>query len=188
MCREIANTSCFQQLTCLKFNQNGTILTLADSAGRTRLIDMEKLKKIRSYRVHTSRIGCIEHTGNWGFLTGSKDSSIVHNDIRVKNPDVLTILAHKVEVCGLTNQHHDVASSGNDGKINIWDLRKSTQFQSLKLFTGGVKAIQWCPWKVGQLVAAGGSKDHKLLFWNGNTGEVDRVFDAYSQVTALRLR
>ena len=188
ICREIANSLSFQEPTCLKFNENGAILIITDSKGTTKLIDMEKMKKCRSYRVHTSRIGCIENTENWGFLTGSKDTSIVHNDIRVKDPKVLTILAHKVEVCGLANQNGTVASSGNDGRINIWDLRKSNQFQGLKLFTGGVKAIQWCPWKVGQLVAGGGCKDHKILFWNLGTGEVDRTFEAYSQVTALRLR
>ena len=101
---------------------------------------------------------------------------------------MLVVLAHKVEVCGLALHNHTVASSGNDGRISIWDIRKSHTYQNLKLFSGGVKAIQWCPWKVGILVAAGGSKDHKLVFWNANTTTVDRTIDAFSQVTALRLR
>ena len=101
---------------------------------------------------------------------------------------MLTVFAHKMEVCGLTLHHNTVASSGNDGRISIWDLRNSKIYHSLKLFSGGVKAIQWCPWKVGQLVAAGGIKDHKVILWNSNTDCVERTIDAVSQVTAIRLR
>lgn len=41
---------------------------------------------------------------------------------------------------------------------------------------------------MGLLVAGGGAKDPRIVFWNRNTDRIDRSLEAFSQVTALRLR
>ena len=122
------------------------------------LIDVEKIKLARKISNHSSRIGCIENADEWGILTGSKDMSVVLNDIRVKNSKVLSVLAHHSEVCGLTKQNNSIASSDNRGNVSLWDLRQKELITHRLFKRSAVKAIQWCPWKHGILALAGGSK------------------------------
>lgn len=61
-----------------------------------------------------------------------------------------------------------MASGGNDGKVNIWDLRDGGRkvINSHNLHKSGVKALSWCPWKCDWLASGGGSLDHKIILWD----------------------
>ena len=87
--------------------------------------------------------------------------SVALHDFRDKNPKVLSILAHRSEVCGISRQNQTIASSDSRGHVALWDLRNKDTFSSYTLFKkSAVKAIQWCPWRNGLLAVGGGSKDH----------------------------
>lgn len=91
---------------------------------------------------------------------------IVHNDLRVKNPSILQVIMHQTEVCGISVKNQIVASGGNEGKVNIWDIRNKKTFYSHHQHKGAVKALQWCPWKADLLATGGGAKDRQIIFWN----------------------
>lgn len=162
-------------LTSIRFNQQGTLLFLGDSHGELNVIDLAKLVEVRSFAPHSSRIGCIENSFEWGLLTGSKDTSVAHHDLRAPNPLVMKLVAHNHEVCGLTAQNGRVASGANDGTVLLWNLSNSREFGKQRLHNGAVKALQWCPWRANLLASGGGSNDHKVIMWNSETEEVEHV-------------
>jgi cell division cycle protein 20 (cofactor of APC complex) len=65
-----------------------------------------------------------------------------------------------------------VASGGNEGKVNIWDIRNKNTFFSYHLHRGAVKALEWCPWKIDLLASGGGAKDHQIILWNSHDRSV----------------
>lgn len=153
-------------LTSIKFSRNGALLYLGDSNGEFNVIDLNKMTEVRSLAPHTARIGCIDNSFEWGVLTGSKDSSIAHHDLRLSKSVIMKLVAHKHEVCGMSFQNGMVASGSNDGAVLIWSLHNSKQFSKHRLHSGAVKAIQWCPWRGNLLATGGGSHDHKTILWN----------------------
>lgn len=161
------------------------MLYVGDSEGALFVYDAVADKLIRSMTPHSSRIGCIENTFEWGFLTGSKDCSIAHHDLRIKNSVFMKLVAHKDEVCGISVQNNKVASGGRNGQVLIWNLNSNNYFQNHKIHKGAVKALQWCPWRMNLLATGGGSNDRKIVMWNSETEEVEEVLSGNSQVTQL---
>lgn len=156
-------------ITSVKFNKQGELLYVGDSEGTLFVYDAVAETLIRSMTPHSSRIGCIENTFEWGFLTGSKDCSIAHHDLRIKNSVFMKLVAHKDEVCGISVQNNKVASGGRNGQVLIWNLNNNSYFQNHKIHKGAVKALQWCPWRVNLLATGGGSDDRKIVMWNSET-------------------
>jgi WD40 repeat protein len=178
----------YSMITSLKFNRSNSLLFSGKEDGSLDIIDLHKLKNIRTVKGHLSRIGCIENTEEWGFLSGSKDKIIIHNDIRVKNSTILKVLAHKNEVCGLAFKNNTVASGSNDGRVNIWDLRNKNSFISKKFHQSAAKALQWCPWKLELLASGSGSKDPQIILWNNQDENIEKILNPKNQVTALKWR
>lgn len=155
-------------VTCIKFNIQQSLLYVAKNSGSVDVYDVNKLKIVRTLHNHLSRVGCMENTEDWGFLSGSKDKTIIHNDIWIQQSATLKVLAHKQEICGLSLRYHTVASGSNDGRVSIWDLRNKETFTERKFHQSAAKALQWCPWKVELLACGSGSKDHQIIFWNNH--------------------
>jgi hypothetical protein len=153
-------------LTSLRFSRDGSLLYLGDSNGEFNVVDLNKMIEVRALAPHTARIGCIESTFDWGVLTGSKDCSIAHHDIRLPKSVIMKLVAHKHEVCGMAFQNGMVASGSNDGTVLIWSVHNSQQFNRHRLHSGAVKALQWCPWRANLLATGGGTNDHKTILWN----------------------
>lgn len=56
-----------------------------------------------------------------------------------------------------------MSSGGNDNKVNIYDIRKSTIFDTYA-HTAAVKAMAWIGDK--SLVTGGGTADKKIKYWS----------------------
>lgn len=82
-----------------------------------------------------------------------------------------------------------VASGGNDGKVNVWDLRDTGKniINSHNLHKSAVKALSWCPWKCDLLASGGGNLDKKVILWDikKSANDVEKVLMGKSQVTGL---
>jgi hypothetical protein len=48
--------------TCLKFNRQGSLLVIGNAAGDTQILDIATLKLLRTFKVHSQRVGTLEHT------------------------------------------------------------------------------------------------------------------------------
>ena len=121
-------------------------------------------------------------------MSGSKDKTIVHNDIRLKDPTILHVFTHKTEVCGISMKNYNVASGSNDGRVHIWDLRNENVYFSDHFHHSAAKTLQWCPWKVDLLASGGGSSDHRIVFWNNQELKIEKTINAINQVTCLKWR
>jgi WD40 repeat protein len=111
-----------------------------------------------------------------------------YHDLRCQNTTVLTFDKIKSEVCGITFKNNFVACGLNNGKIHLWDIRKTSLLKRVYHHTGAVKAIKWCPWKTNLLVSGGGNNDHKVVFWNFETEKIVNECDLKSQITSIGFR
>ncbi len=116
-----------EYVSSVQFSNDGAYLAVGTSSGDTQIWDIESSSKIRSMKGHVSRVGVCswdKHT----LSTGSRDGSIIHNDVRIARHKVAQLEAHASEVCGLKWRPDGqlLASGGNDNAVNIWDARSST--------------------------------------------------------------
>ncbi|XP_021752411.1 cell division cycle 20.1, cofactor of APC complex-like [Chenopodium quinoa] len=155
--------------------------------------DSTASRKVRTLREgHQARIGSLAWNRNI-LTTGSADSRIINNDLRVRSHIVETYRGHRHEVCGLkwSPSGRYLASGGNDNLVHIWD-RSMASFNSatqwlhrIQDHTAAVKALAWCPFQSNMLASGGGMNDQCIKFWNINTGACLNSVNTGSQVSAL---
>jgi cell division cycle 20, cofactor of APC complex len=101
-------------------------------------------------------------------MTGSMDSKIVNNDVRIRNHVVQTYEGHTQEVCGLkwSGSGQQLASGGNDNLVHIWDVSMVSSVPSagrnqwlhmLEDHMAAVKDLAWCQFQSNLVVAIGAS-------------------------------
>ncbi|XP_029654906.2 cell division cycle protein 20 homolog [Octopus sinensis] len=77
-----------------------------------------------------------------------------------------------------------LASGGDDGVVNIWDIRKLAKCN--KIFAHSVtKALAWCPWRSNVLATGGYETDGSLKLWHAPTGKLLRETTVNSKVCNL---
>jgi WD40 repeat protein len=83
--------------------------------------------------------------------------------------------------------HGRLASGGNDGQLNVWDLRRPSEptvaFEQHR--AAAVKAIAWHPDVRNVLASGGGSADRYLRLWDVDARRCFNRRDTRSQVTGL---
>ena len=107
------------------FMENGICIALGLDNGDIELWDIEKKIKIRSLSGHKMRVGTLAWNG-YNLFSGSKDTSILGHDVRVKNNVIMKLAkGHTKEVCTIRwNQDFKyLASGGNDNLVCLWDIR-----------------------------------------------------------------
>lgn len=138
---------------------------------------------------HIARVGSL--AWNDHILTsGSRDTTIVNHDVRIRDPIVSKLEGHTQEVCGLkwSLSGQQLASGGNDNLLHIWDKASCTgsgrpQFRHrLDGHLAAVKALAWCPFQANLLASGGGTADRCIRFWNTHTGALINSIDTHSQV------
>jgi WD40 repeat protein len=173
-------------ITCIKFHHLYDMCFIGESTGRVEVYNNEVNRKVRQMNIHYDRVGVIQKADSDDtFLSGSKDTLIKLNDIRVRKADVVTLEKHKGEVCGLSLINSYVASGGNDSRVLVWDLRRNCCINEIKEHNSAVKAVAWCPWKASLLATGGGSQDKKIVLWNGYKNIVETKIDTKSQIVAI---
>ncbi|KAJ6648302.1 Cell division cycle protein 20 like [Pseudolycoriella hygida] len=171
--------------------EGGTILAIGDNEGNVELWDCEAKKRLRVMNGHVSRVGALAWN-SYIVTSGSRDSTIVHHDVRQRDHIVSTLSGHTEEVCGLkwSPDNKYLASGGNDNLVNIWPSTTSstTPIEPVKILNqhqAAVRALAWCPWQSNLLATGGGTADRCIKFWNINNGSIMNSVDTKSQVCAL---
>lgn len=167
-----------------------THLAIGTSDSTVQLWDASAQRRVRTMDGHSSRVGSM--AWNQHILSsGSRDSTIVHHDVRVQQHKISTLTGHEQEICGLkwSTDGKYLASGGNDNMLCIWNGADSgarqTARSTLTGHTAAVKALAWCPWERHVLASGGGSADRTIKFWNASNGALLQSKDTGSQVCSL---
>ncbi|KAI9205581.1 WD40-repeat-containing domain protein [Polychytrium aggregatum] len=95
--------------------------------------------------------------------------------------------AHTDRVVGLRwcPQGRLLASGGNDNRVFLWEIGRSSPKLELAGHSAAVRAIAWCPWQYNLLATGGGLDDRCIRFWNTDTGTCVKKVHTGSQVCAV---
>ena len=107
------------------FMENGVCIALGLNNGDIELWDIEKKIKIRNLNSHNERVGAFTWNG-YNLYSGSKDSTILSHDVRIKNHVVMKLSGgHNKEICSIkfNSDFKYLASGGNDNLVCLWDVR-----------------------------------------------------------------
>ncbi len=178
-------------ITSLSWSGNGQYLAVGLNSSAVQIWDAHKMTQLRSWTNHAARVGTLAWKGTT-LSTGSRDTRIHNNDVRIANPHYATLAAHTQEVCGLkwSPNGTQLASGGNDNLVCIWDNQSQTaqwapRFQ-LDHHNAAVKAMAWCPLQANLLATGGGTADRHLRFWNTANGSCVKAVDTKSQVSGIQ--
>ncbi|TYZ61340.1 hypothetical protein PybrP1_010380 [[Pythium] brassicae (nom. inval.)] len=173
-------------------------LAIGTSESVVQLWDVAAQKQVRAMGGHASRVGALAWNSHI-LSSGSRDSTIIHHDVRARTHQLATLASHEQEVCGLqwSPDGTTLASGGNDNALCLWKASaigsggssSSSSSQSpahrLEHHSAAVKAIAWCPWERNLLATGGGTADRTIKFWNTTNGALLNSVDTGSQVCAL---
>lgn len=168
--------------------EGGSHLAVGTASSAVQLWDVEAGKQVRSMDGHASRIGALAWNGHV-LTSGSRDTTIIHHDVRIQNHAVTTLRQHTQEVCGLAWSPDGtyLASGANDNTLCIWDgVSSSTPKHVLTEHQAAVKALAWSPHERNLLASGGGTADRTMKFWNASSGALLNSVDTGSQVCALQ--
>jgi len=180
------------QVCSVRWNHNGQYMAVGDSQQTVTLYDAKSHKTLRKLHGHASRVGAL--SWNHSVLsTGSADSTVRNNDVRMKQYLVSTFECHEQEICGLQwNNDADgsyLASGSNDNKVCVWKLNTGNgPICEFSESLSAVKALAFCPWNSTMLATGGGTADRKIRIYDvaaGSTGNLCKQIDAESQVSSL---
>lgn len=174
-------------ITSVSWVQDGNYIGVGTNHNEVQIWDVGAMRQIRSMKGHSGRVGSLAWN-NHILSSGSRDSSIIHHDVRVANHITARLEgAHTQEVCGLkwSPNGQQLASGGNDNVLNVWDNMNTTPRYSISHHQAAVKAIAWCPHQSNLLASGGGTADRKICFWNTTTGALLQEIDTNSQVCSL---
>jgi cell division cycle protein 20 (cofactor of APC complex) len=171
--------------------EGGTHLAVGTSGGTTQLWDVEACKQLRSMDGHSDRVGSLAWN-RYILTSGSRDTTVIHHDVRVARHRTATLAAHTQEVCGLawSRDGEILASGGNDNLLCLWDAAAASATSSLPRHRltdhhSAVKALAWSPHERQLLASGGGTADRTIKFWNSSTGALLNSIDTGSQVCGL---
>lgn len=179
-----------EYISSLKWAADGRHIAVGTASGSTQVWDGERLRRLRSMGGHSSRVCSLSWNG--GILSsGSRDSTVVNHDVRVRDHVQSTLTAHSQEVCGLSwsPSGNQLASGGNDNMLHVYDARglsRNEPTHSLSGHSAAVKALAWCPFQSNLLASGGGTADRTIRFWNTHTGSELNCIDTKSQVCSLQ--
>jgi len=125
-------TESIENICSINWMNSGTCLAVGLESGAVQLWDTNRSELLRTMTGHTDRVTALSWN-EYILSSGSRDSKIFNNDVRIQSHITSTYLGHKYEVCGLKWSPDGVqlASGGGDNKICIWDVNKSSNINPL---------------------------------------------------------
>jgi cell division cycle protein 20 (cofactor of APC complex) len=184
---ELMSTDDDDVVTSVGWTADGSYLAVGTNDAEVQLWDVANPRRLRTMKGHSARVGSLAWN-NSIVSSGSRDTSIIHHDVRVAEHKVATLQGHTQEVCGLkwSLDGSQLASGGNDNILNVWDGLSENAKWSSSAHCAAVKALAWCPFQANTLASGGGTADRKIRFWNTSTGACLQDVDTGSQVCALQ--
>jgi cell division cycle 20, cofactor of APC complex len=172
--------------TSIQWTQDGSHLALGTNEMETQIWDISKGAKLRTLKGHTGRVSSLAWNDHV-LTSGSRDTNILNNDVRVRKHLISTWDTHSGEVCGLkwSPDGTQLASGSNDNLCCIFDVNKTQETFKLTEHTAAVKALAWCPFQRNVLATGGGTADRHIRFYNTMTGNLLNSVDTKSQVCSL---
>ena len=189
----IAELSTFDDYVCAvswmpEASSSQIAIGLAD--GVTQLWDADAGRRVRSLRGHASRVSALAWRNTNIVTSGSRDATIIHHDLRLRNDEVARCRGHSSEICGLAyslDGGQTLASGANDNLVHLWDVTALNRpVRSLSDHKAAVKALAWCPHDRCVLATGAGTADATIKLWNAQLGTLLNSVDTKSQVCALK--
>ncbi|XP_009606788.1 cell division cycle 20.1, cofactor of APC complex-like isoform X1 [Nicotiana tomentosiformis] len=179
-------------VTGVSWAPDGRHLALGLNNSHVQLWDSRSSRLLRTLTGHNLRVGSLDWNGHI-LTTGSMDTMIINNDVRIRSHVVGTYRGHNQEICGLkwSASGQQLASGGNDNLVHVWSLSMGSPNSTRQWIhrmtdhTAAVKAISWCPFQSNMVASGGGVGDECIKFWNTNTGACLNSVDTGSQVCSL---
>ena len=166
-------------------------LAVGTANGSTELWDVAAKRALRKMDGHTARVSALawnRHT----LSSASRDATIVHHDVRVRDHAIGSCKFHTQEVCGLawSPDGTTLASGANDNVVCLWNAalsgtRNAAPTYALTDHCAAVKALAWCPHERHTLATGAGTADRTIKMWNASQGTLLNSVDTGSQVCAL---
>ena len=177
-------------VTSVNWAPDGKHIAVGTNNAEVQIWDASRARKVRTLKGHEARVGALAWNGTQ-LATGSRDTTVMTHDVRIREHCTNTFTCHSQEVCGLkwSPSGTQLASGGNDNSLHIYDsqsLSNGTYRHKLVAHQAAVKALAWCPWQANVLASGGGTADRCIKFWNANTGAMTNSVDTHSQVCALQ--
>lgn len=173
--------------------RKGDRLAIGTFNAELQVWDTTATTKVRTLRGHQERIGALAWNGAT-LSSGSRDTKIIHHDLRGNQHIVSKLVGHHQEICGLawSPDGKTLASGGNDNCMCLWDSKMGSSAgvntaprQKLLQHKAAVKALAWCPWERNLLASGGGTADRTIKFWNSANGKLLNSVHTGSQVCGL---
>lgn len=183
---EMPDTDADDYITSVSWMADGNILAVGTNSNEVQLWDVAKGRQVRTMKGHQDRVSSL----SWNraiVSSGSRDTTIMHHDVRLAQHQIAVLEGHTQEVCGLkwSEDGTQLASGGNDNILNVWDEGRTEARFRLDHHTSAVKAVAWCPWQAGLLASGGGAADRCIKMWNTRSGACVNSVDTGSQVCGL---
>ena len=181
-------------VTSITWAPNGDeSMAIGTSDHKVQIWDTAACCLVRTMGGHCGRVGVLAWSPLGSLVSGSRDATLVHRDLRAPAASVARLHGHTQEVCGLkwASNGAMLASGGNDNLLNVWDIRRSAAAPTSAPLLGmhehqaAVKALAWCPWQKHLLASGGGTADRCIRFWSMQTGQLINAIDTHSQVCSL---
>ena len=173
-------------ITSVSFMGDGSHVAIGNSNNIIELWDVERKTKVRTMNGHQARVSSLAWN-NHVLSSGSRDSTIINHDVRIRDHNILTMRGHEQEVCGLkwSPDGTQLASGANDNRCCVWDINQATPRHVLTEANAAVKALAWCPFERNVLATGAGTADRHIRFYNSLTGSLLNSVDTGSQVCSL---
>lgn len=171
-------------VTSVKFcTVSPNLLTVCTENGCVMIYDIIKKKMARKYKNIQSINVCAWKKAI--LTTGSKDSTILLRDIRIKDSIIQSLKNHTDEVCALEwNNSGKLASSSCDSTISIFDI-KTSKVDTLLGHKSTVTDLAWNPLQTNMLGSCGNLNDKTIKLWNVSTGKLLSSRKVSNGVTGL---
>ncbi|KRX25404.1 Cell division cycle protein 20 -like protein, partial [Trichinella nelsoni] len=180
-------------ITAVKFTPDGLSLVVAYDSNIVELWDVEQMQRIRRMEGFSARIAAMDWRDQL-LTSGDKKGRILHHDMRCQGSTVISVAAHKAQICGLTWSPSGcyLASGGDDNVVNIFSYSGinssnglANPFCVFKEHRAAVKALSWNPSKSHVLASGGGTRDKQLKIWDVGLGSCMNTLAVDAQVTGL---
>ncbi|MSU62366.1 MAG: DUF1553 domain-containing protein [Pedosphaera sp.] len=136
------------QITALKFATNG-LLAMGDSVmgrgGWIRLVDLEALKTVASWRAHSDAVFDIDFSRDGRRLVTAGGDRLIKVWDASTRKEMASLEGHTAQVlaAAFNTNATQVVSGGADNQLKVWDIATREKIVSLGNHTAAITSVAW---------------------------------------------